>query len=419
MNKAIKHLIMLFLILSVVTLFGCAPKEEPAPDPVPEEEERAEIPAPEDMILSAEEWKEEYPLIYESFIRTSRMKDDTVEEARLGGLHPIDYLQKYPNIKVLYEGIGFSKEYYAARGHYYSLVDVVNSARPKPGASCLACKTAAWEKLNVEYGSEAAAKDFIETANEVDIGISCYNCHRNDPGKEIQVTNPHLINALENNNIEFKAGTLACAQCHTEYYLDKESKEVILPWDKGLGVDDIEAYYDEMNWFDWEHPRAGTPLIKVQHPEVELYSGSVHDNLGVSCADCHMPTVTENGESYKSHWAKSPLKTVEESCARCHGDSEDALIEEVQQLQQKVSELEGELGQMLVQLIEGLSAARESKSLEDKTIEEVQALHRKAQYRWDFVFVENSTGFHNYEKAVETLEKGKEYAQQALDILEK
>jgi len=419
MKRRFRQCILFLLILSLALGVGCARKEEPTPDPAPEDEKKAEIPAPQDMILSSEEWKEEYPLIYESFIRTSRMKDDTVEETRLGGLHPIDYLKKYPNIKVFYEGIGFSKEYYAARGHYYSLTDVVASARPKPGASCLACKTAAWEKLNVQYGKEVASKDFMEMAKEVDIGMSCYNCHRNEPGKEIQVTNPHLANALEKNNLDFKPGTLACAQCHTEYYLDKETKEVILPWDKGLGVDDIEAYFDEINWFDWEHPRAGTPLIKVQHPEVEMYQGSVHDNLGISCADCHMPTVKENGQEYKSHWAKSPLKTLEESCLRCHKEGEEALIASVEQLQQKVSDTEAELSQMLVKLIEDLAAARENKSLDDKTIEEVQALHRRAQYRWDFVFVENSTGFHNYKKAIETLEKGKEFAQQALDILKK
>ena len=418
MTKGLKRFVLILLVITLIGGLGCARKEDPTPAK-PDEEKKVEIPAPEDMILSADEWKEEYPLIYESFIRTSRMKDDTDEETSLGGLHPIDYLKKYPNIKVFYEGIGFSKEYYAARGHYYSLEDVIKSARPKPGASCLACKTASWEKFNVEYGEELAAMDFMEMADKAEFAISCYNCHRNSPSKKIHVTNPHLTNAIEKNNIEFKPGTLACAQCHVEYYLDKETKEVILPWDKGLGVDEIEAYYDDMDWFDWKHPRAGTPLIKVQHPEVEMYNGSVHDNLGISCADCHMPTVSENGKEYKSHWAKSPLKTVEESCLKCHNVEGDALIARVEDLQQKVSDSEAELSQMLVKLIEDLSSALENKTLDDKTIEEVQALHRRAQYRWDFVFVENSTGFHNYKKAIETLDKGKEFAQQALDILKR
>jgi nitrite reductase (cytochrome c-552) len=40
--------------------------------------------------------------------------------------------------------------------------------------------------------------------------------------------------------------SLVCAQCHVEYYFKGEGKLVTYPWDKGLKVEQIEAYYDEV-----------------------------------------------------------------------------------------------------------------------------------------------------------------------------
>ena len=410
--KNFKLLICFLIVCMLVTACRVAPQEEP-----PEEDRRGEIPALEDMILSSEHWKDEYPLIYQSFLMTSRLKDDTVEDSSLGGLHPIDYLKKYPNISVLYDGIGFSKEYFAARGHYYSLDDVINTARPKPGASCLACKTGDYEYLHTKYGDELFNMDFVTTVQEVNNPISCYSCHRNEPGKNIQVTKPQLQVALEKLDFEPKSGSLACAQCHVEYYLHPETREVILPWDNGLGVDEIEGYFDDINHFDWKHPRTGTPLIKVQHPEFEMYLGSLHDNLGLGCTDCHMPVVEENGESYRSHWAKSPLKTVNESCGRCHGDDGEAVIAWVEEIQKEIDAKQAEVSDLIVQLINEFSDLVEQRALDEETVEQLWNLHRKAQYRWDFVFVENSTGFHNPSLARRVLEDAKNYAEEALEIL--
>ncbi|MDR5658009.1 ammonia-forming cytochrome c nitrite reductase subunit c552 [Serpentinicella sp. ANB-PHB4] len=414
-TKFVCILVTLFLIFIQI---GCGTASEEDDPPETGEEERAlERPPMEEMIVSSEHWKDEYPLIYQSFINTSRAKDWEIEDTSLGGLHPIDYLERYPEIAILYDGIGFGKEYFAARGHYYSLDDVINTSRPKPGASCLACKTGEYEYLHVKYGDEMFAMDFHTTVQEVQHPISCYNCHRNEPGKNIHVTLPHLDNAIENLNLEIDPGTRACAQCHVEYFLEPETKEVILPWDNGLGVDEIEAYFDERDFYDWKHPRTGTPLIKVQHPEFEMYTGSIHDGFGISCADCHMPTMEEEGETYTSHWAKSPLKTVGESCGYCHGEGEQELIEWVEDIQKEIDAKKAEVSTLLVQLIEEFAEALEERSLDDDTVEELWSLHRKSQYRWDFVFVENSTGFHNADKSRKTLEDAKQYAEEALEIL--
>lgn len=416
-------LILISLILILALAAGCRRREEPAPETPPVEEDaegdlEAEIPSPEEMIVNPEEWKDKFPQIYASFMKTSTMGDDITENSELGGSHPIDYLEKYPNIAILYEGIGFAKEYYEARGHYYALEDVMNITRPKKGASCLACKTAEYEKLYVENGDELFLMDFQKTAQDIEFGITCYNCHRNTPGEGVQTTSVQFNNAVPNLESQLKPGTQACAQCHVEYYMDKETNAVILPWDNGTDIDQIETYYDDMGFSDWEHPRTGTPLIKVQHPETEMYAGSLHDSMTVSCADCHMPRVTENGEEYKSHWVTSPLKTPTESCGKCHSNNIEGIVTAVENIQKDVEQQEVEVSDMLVKLVSDFAKAIEDKKLDDAQIDELRSLHRKAQYRWDFVFVENSTGFHNPGKARNALEEAKTYAQEALTILE-
>lgn len=419
-----KKPIVLFVCLIALILGGCTQNEAPPapgtpPATPPDNVNEVQIPKPEDMITDPEHYKEAHPLIYESFMKTSTMGDGTEEDAALGGSHPIDYLEKYPNIAILYEGIGFAKEYYEARGHYYALDDVINISRPKPGATCLACKTGELEKLLAENGEAFYTMDFQQTVQDVQHGVTCYSCHRNNPGEGVQVTSPHFNVAMEKLEAEPAPGNKACAQCHVEYYFERDTKKVILPWDNGTDIGEIEAYYDEIGFYDWEHPRTGTQLIKVQHPEFEMYSGSLHDSIKVSCADCHMPTmVSGTNEKYKSHWVTSPLKTAEESCSKCHSNNLDEIVTRVEQIQTETEQMEVEVSDMLVKLTMDFAKAIEDRKLDDEKINELRSLHRKAQYRWDFVFVENSTGFHNRTKAKTALEEAKTYAQEALNILE-
>ena len=405
---------LLFLTIFIISIFLISCGKTPPPG---KDTPKVKVPKPEDMIVDPAAWKEKYPLVYESFMKTSTMGDDTKENSELGGSHPVDYLKKYPNIAILYEGVGFAKEYYEARGHFYALDDVINISRPKPGASCLACKTAEYEKLRVQKGDALFAMDFQKTVQDVKFGITCYNCHRNTPGEGVQTPSPHFNEGVKKLGTQLNPGTTACAQCHVEYYFDKESKAVLLPWDKGLGVDQIEAFYDEKGFSDWTHPRTGTPLLKVQHPEFEMYSGSVHDQMKVSCADCHMPTATENNQQYKSHWITSPLKEVDASCGKCHADEIKGMVATVEARQTETHKMEVEVSDMLVKLTKDFAKAIEEKKLDNATIDKLRSLHRKAQYRWDFVFVENSTGFHNIQKARKSLNDAKAYAQEALDIL--
>ena len=65
-------------------------------------------------ITSAKEWQSKHPDVYASYLENSEMLETTY-----GGSVPIDYLEKYPYLKTLYEGNSFSVEYLRARGHVY------------------------------------------------------------------------------------------------------------------------------------------------------------------------------------------------------------------------------------------------------------------------------------------------------------
>ena len=389
-----KPLLLSFFLISLVLFTGCSS-------------------SPKKDIMRAADWEKKHPDVYATYLSNEEMESTTY-----GGSVPIDYLEEYPNLKVLYDGYGFSKDYKRARGHVYGLEDVMNTERPKAGASCLACKTADFIELLNKDGIEVNAMDFDQVVSADMETISCYDCHKNTPGT-VEITRDHLTTGLSHFDKEFKPGDMACGQCHVEYYMDPDTKEVILPWHNGFDTDDMLAYYDDIEFHDWEHPTTGTKLLKAQHPEFETFQGSKHSDYGLSCIHCHMPKEeNEKGEEFRSHHWTSPLKTVESSCLGCHtNDDEESLIARVETIQGDVTKKTDEVLDIITELIEELSKAVEEGEYSEEVLDQVRDYHRKAQFKWDFVFVENSEGFHNSEKAHKNLDEARELAMKGLELL--
>src|SRR5690606_40181117 len=57
--------------------------------------------------------------------------------------------------------------------------------------------------------------------------------------------------------------TMACGQCHVEYYFKGDQKVVTYPWHKGLKVEQIEAYYDEVG--DRKSTRLNSSHVKISY----------------------------------------------------------------------------------------------------------------------------------------------------------
>ena len=102
--------------------------------------------------------------------------------------------------------------------------------------------------------------------------IGCADCHE-PQSMGLRVTRSFLKSAYKRNGLRIEDATeqemrsLVCAQCHAEYYFQGEDRILALPWDQGYTVENIEAYYDSINFTDFTHKLSRAHLIKAQHPD--------------------------------------------------------------------------------------------------------------------------------------------------------
>jgi nitrite reductase (cytochrome c-552) len=196
--------------------------------------------------------------------------------------------------------------------------------------------------------------------------------------------------------------SFVCGQCHVEYYFQGPEKRLVFPWAKGLRVDDMLAYYEEMRFSDWTHAETGAPVLKAQHPEFEMWNQGIHARSGVACADCHMPYKREGAMKISDHHVRSPLLNINRACQTCHKWPEAELKDRAETIQQRTFELRNRAMDALIALIRDLAAARTA-GRSDQAVSTAQALQRKAQFMVDFVEAENSMGFHAPQEAARIL----------------
>jgi nitrite reductase (cytochrome c-552) len=205
--------------------------------------------------------------------------------------------------------------------------------------------------------------------------------------------------------------SLVCAQCHVEYYFKGDKKLVTYPWDKGLRVEQIEDYYNEVGHVDWKHKDSGAPVLKAQHPEFELWSQGIHARSGVACADCHMPYVREGAIKVSNHHVRSPMLNVAQACQSCHRYPEEEIRSRVEAIQDRNQSLMDRAEEAIVALINTIKDAA-ARGATDEALKAPRDLQRKAQWRLDFIAAENSTGFHAPQEAARILGEAIDYARQ-------
>ena len=259
---------------------------------------------------------------------------------------------------------------------------------------------------------------FNELTPSINNAIGCANCHEAETMRLI-VTNPALEEAFERQGKDWETfsrqemRTVVCANCHVEYYFKGDGKYLTFPWDNGTTVDEMIAYYEESGFKDWEYPDTLTPMLKAQHPEYEFFTaGSTHYNAGVSCADCHMPYTRDGATKYSSHDVHSPLLNPEEACGQCHSDTE-YVVGRVSLIQEQVAATKIETEDAIIDAMNAIKAAVAAGNADPVLLDEARKLHREAQFGWDIVSAENSTGFHNPEYALKTLADATNRARQA------
>lgn len=362
-------------------------------------------------------WGQNFPNQYSSLLET--LTNDT--RTTYGGSEPYEKLDADPMLRTLFAGYSFSKGYGEDRGHLNSLTDVRNTPRlsEKTPGTCYSCKSSNNPELWAEMGmAQFDELKFSQLTEKITQPIGCANCHEAGTMRLI-VTNPALEAALEEQGKSWESftrqemRTVVCANCHVEYYFSGEGSYLTFPWDNGTSIEEIDAYYDEIGFSDWTHPDSGAQMIKMQHPDYELFSnGSTHYNAGVSCADCHMPYTRDGAVKYSSHDVQSPLLNSAQTCGQCHTDV-PYVVARVERIQAQVHDTLISTEKAIVEAIAAIQAAAQAEGVDAGLLEEARVLHRKAQLRWDFIAAENSMGFHNPEEALRVLAEATDLARQA------
>ncbi len=160
-----------------------------------------------------------------------------------------------------------------------------------------------------------------------------------------------------------------------------------------MSVEAIEEYYDNSNFYDWTHALSKAPMLKAQHPDYELFSVGPHAQRGLSCADCHMPYVSEGGIKYSNHQVMSPLNNISSTCQTCHRDSEEKLMGYVYEYQDKANEIRDRLEKELAKA-HIMAKIAWDKGANEKEMANVLKLLRQAQWRWDYVVASHGSTFH-------------------------
>lgn len=362
-------------------------------------------------------WGQNYPDHYDRFMRTAENYGATA----YGGSEPYSKLERHPAMKRLWAGYSFAIDHNEERGHYYAKVDQENTQRVKvvsqPGA-CINCHAAEAPGLIDEMGWETFNRTpYNDLLPQLHLGTSCADCH--DPeSMSLRITRLAFRNAMEALDVNLEEATrqemrtYVCAQCHVEYYFQGEDKLLTFPWTEGLNIDSISTYYENIAFGDWTHGETGGQMIKVQHPEYELWSTGLHARSGVSCADCHMPYMRVGATKISDHWIRSPLVNVSNACGTCHNRPDEELRERVWTIQHRTSELLYRTEEAIVDAIDAIVDAQE-RGVPDAELAEARRLHREASLRWDFVSSENSTGFHSPQEAARVLATAIDLARQA------
>ena len=407
------------------------------------------------------EWGKNWPKQYDSYKRTA-----LPTKTKYGGhggneAFPEQKIERpeYHWLKRMFKGYAFSIDYRDRRGHAYMLSDQEETKRHNVSqwGSCLHCHSSimpVYRKLGdgdaIAGMNKTHSMPYSELNKMVhDMGhghpVSCVDCHDPD-SMQLRVTRPGLIVGLQRlaesdapvpalpsidvwrqgsrskpydpnvDGTRNEMRSFVCGQCHVEYYCSKDFP-LTFPWSNGLAMEDLEKEWDETKlpsgerFFDYKHKETGTPILKTQHPEFELWSQGIHARSGVSCSDCHMPYQREGASKVSDHWVRSPLLNVNRACQTCHHVDEKEILARVESIQDKNYNLLLRGGEALNDLMDAAMAAKGAGATQEQ-LKDALEFQRKAQWRLDYIAAENSMGFHAPQEAARILAEAADYARQ-------
>ena len=185
-------------------------------------------------------------------------------------------LEEDPRLKTMWAGYAFAIDFREERGHAYMLDDQTFTERQqvvKQPGTCMHCHASVYvpyKKLGdgdlIKGFEKMNQMPYAEARKLVEHPVACIDCH--DPQTmQLRVTRPGFLEGIRALKAaqgvpDYDVNTMAtrqemrsyvCGQCHVEYYFKGPEKRLVYPWAKGLKVEQIQAYYDEVGFKDWTH----------------------------------------------------------------------------------------------------------------------------------------------------------------------
>jgi len=243
------------------------------------------------------DFKELYPNEYASFISGGTIKDED------GQIH----------------------SHAAARFHTES-----SPALQYIGAPCLSCKTAEFNTLFERYGEEIYNMGYCEISGEIVDFFSCRTCHATGvPAEGAGATLEPYVRFASDYLASIDPRIAACGQCHNamcdwaRYLIGKNmTLDEADPYRYGSDADSLRHAAEEDGVYVPYDTELGTGLFYLGHPDIELFMGSNHQQLGLSCISCHMPYESNSdGSTSRSHNSSgSPIanENAMRFCLTCH-----------------------------------------------------------------------------------------------------
>jgi nitrite reductase (cytochrome c-552) len=443
------------LSAGLAALLLAVPVSPPAGDAFAQTKKATQSAKPAELLKLTDEvddpavWGKVYPLYYERYLMTREM-----QPTKYGGSIPTPHTPSEADprtvtsqskseadagLRTIWQGYAFAADFREDRGHFYMLEDQKYTKRQvvvqQPG-TCINCHASTYTAFktagdgDITKGFEKInAMPYGEAAKLMKHPVACIDCHDSQT-MALRVTKPAFIEGIrafkasqgiENYDVNKQASrgemrAFVCGQCHVEYYFKGAEKRLVYPWAKGLKIDQIMAYYDEIGFRDWTHKDTGAAALKAQHPEFEMWNQGIHAKAGVTCADCHMPQVHYKGTTMSDHWVRSPMLNIKDACLTCHRKhdakvTEQDLKERTEAIQDRHWKLREDTMAAMVSLIGDIKAAKEA-GKGDAELKTARYLQRRAQFYLDFVEAENSTGFHAPQEAARILGESMNFARQ-------
>lgn len=266
------------------------------------------------------------------------------QSAERGSMNPVDWGAIYPDQYNSYYQPGYN------RSHANLNEDLYMGGEVGYYPLCVACKSSSdynvlWDTYGdgmykyyeTAMGSGADAMDTLaeDEQHMVSELWDCESCHDPNNMEGAVGSKSYLFNNLGGDfAASLEPGEAVCAQCHNilaSYVavpdLDTSENTALDPYRYGIDVDGfLKAAKEDGSQKYVVDEELGVIKYKANHAIVENYQGSVHQSMGLTCTDCHMPEVeNDSGEAYTDHDASGSIMDSNvklETCLSCHGEDD-------------------------------------------------------------------------------------------------